>query len=63
MIKDEVEPMAASPGDAFVSPALLGGQALTALAFIIIQNLARDDGRGNRRCPGGRDPTHEKAAA
>ncbi|MDP9807738.1 putative ABC transport system ATP-binding protein [Rhizobium tibeticum] len=39
MIKDEVEPMGGFTGDAFVSPALLGGQALTALAFIIIQNF------------------------
>jgi len=39
MIKDEVEPMGGFTGDAFVSPALLGGQALTALAFIIVQNF------------------------
>ncbi len=39
MIKDEVEPMGGFTGDAFVSPALLGGQAITALAFIIIQNF------------------------
>lgn len=39
MIKDEVEPMGGFTGDAFVSPALLGGQALTALAFIFAQNL------------------------
>lgn len=39
MIKDEVEPMGGFTGDAFVSPALLGGQALTALVFIIVQNF------------------------
>jgi putative ABC transport system ATP-binding protein len=39
MIKDEVEPMGGFTGDAFVSPALLGGQALTALIFIIVQNF------------------------
>lgn len=39
MIKDEVEPMGGFTGDAFVQPALLGGQALTALVFIIMQNF------------------------
>lgn len=39
MIKDEVEPMGGFTGDAFVQPALLGGQALTALIFIIMQNF------------------------
>ncbi|SON57382.1 putative ABC transporter ATP-binding protein [Hartmannibacter diazotrophicus] len=39
MIKDEVEPLGGFTGDAFVSPALLGGQALTALFFIIVQNV------------------------
>ena len=39
MVKDEVEPLGGFIGDAFVSPALLGGQALTALIFIILQNL------------------------
>lgn len=39
MIKDEVEPLGGFTGDAFVQPALLGGQAITALAFIIIQNF------------------------
>ncbi|MBT9369738.1 ABC transporter ATP-binding protein [Rhizobium sp. CSW-27] len=38
MIKDEVEPLGGFTGDAFVQPALLGGQALTALAFIVLQN-------------------------
>jgi putative ABC transport system ATP-binding protein len=39
MVKDEVEPLGGFTGDAFVSPALLGGQALTALFFILVQNL------------------------
>ena len=39
MVKDEVEPLGGFIGDAFVQPALLGGQAATALFFIIMQNL------------------------
>lgn len=39
MIKDEVEPLGGFTGDAFVQPALLGGQAVTALIFIIMQNF------------------------
>ncbi|MBP1886731.1 ABC transporter ATP-binding protein [Sinorhizobium mexicanum] len=39
MIKDEVEPLGGFTGDAFVQPALLGGQALTALVFILLQSL------------------------
>lgn len=39
MVKDEVEPIGGFTGDAFVQPALLGGQALTALAFIFVQNM------------------------
>lgn len=39
MIKDEVEPLGGFTGDAFVQPALLGGQAATALGFIILQNF------------------------
>ena len=39
MIKDEVEPVGAFVGDAFIQPAFLGTQALTALAFILIQNI------------------------
>ncbi|MFN3670832.1 MAG: ABC transporter transmembrane domain-containing protein, partial [Bosea sp. (in: a-proteobacteria)] len=38
IIKDEVEPIGGFVGDAFVQPAFLGGQALTALAFILVQN-------------------------
>ncbi len=39
MVKDEVEPFGGFTGDAFVQPALLGGQAAAALFFIILQNL------------------------
>jgi putative ABC transport system ATP-binding protein len=39
MVKDEVEPLGGFIGDAFVQPALLGGQALTALIFILVQNF------------------------
>jgi putative ABC transport system ATP-binding protein len=39
MVKDEVEPIGGFIGDAFIQPAFLGTQALTALAFIIVQNV------------------------
>ena len=39
MIKDEVEPMGGFIGDALVQPVFLGGQIITALAFILAQNL------------------------
>ncbi|MCM2475457.1 ABC transporter ATP-binding protein [Rhizobium sp. CG5] len=39
MIKDEVEPLGGFAGEAFVSPAMLGGQILVSLAFILAQNL------------------------
>ncbi|SEL98916.1 ABC transporter transmembrane domain-containing protein [Xaviernesmea oryzae] len=39
MVKDEVEPLGGFTGDAFVQPVMLGGQALTALAFIVLQNV------------------------
>ena len=38
MIKDEVEPLGGFIGDAYVTPAFLGGQALTALYFIFLQD-------------------------
>ncbi len=38
MIKDEVEPLGGFIGDAFVQPVLLGGQAVTALVFILVQS-------------------------
>ncbi len=38
MIKDEVEPLGGFIGDAFIQPAFLGGQALTALFFIMVQS-------------------------
>ena len=39
MVKDEVEPLGGFSGDAFVTPVLLGGQALTALSFIFLQSI------------------------
>jgi len=39
IIKDEVEPVGGFIGDAFITPIFLGMQALTALFFIIVQNL------------------------
>ncbi|TRL34365.1 ABC transporter transmembrane domain-containing protein [Rhizobium straminoryzae] len=39
MVKDEVEPFGGFTGDAFVQPALLGGQASAALFFIFLQNV------------------------
>lgn len=39
MVKDEVEPLGGFIGDAFVQPALLGGQALTAMVFIMVQDF------------------------
>ncbi|MGI9387606.1 MAG: ABC transporter transmembrane domain-containing protein, partial [Methyloligellaceae bacterium] len=38
MVKDEVEPLGGFIGDAYVSPVFLGGQALTAMAFILAQS-------------------------
>ncbi len=39
MIKDEVEPLGAFIGDAFVTPVFQGGLALVAMAFILAQNV------------------------
>jgi putative ABC transport system ATP-binding protein len=39
IIKDEVEPIGGFIGDAFITPAFLGTQALTALFFIMVQNV------------------------
>lgn len=39
IIKDEVEPIGGFIGDAFIQPAFLSTQALTALSFILVQNL------------------------
>ena len=39
IIKDEVEPIGGFIGDAFITPVFLGTQALTALAFIMVQNV------------------------
>ncbi len=40
MVKDEVEPLGGFIGDAYVSPVFLGGQALTAMGFILLQSYA-----------------------
>ncbi|MFQ5567666.1 MAG: ABC transporter transmembrane domain-containing protein, partial [Paracoccaceae bacterium] len=39
MIKDEVEPLGGFIGDAFVTPVFLGGQAITAMLFILVQSI------------------------
>jgi putative ABC transport system ATP-binding protein len=39
MVKDEIEPLGGFAADAFTQPALLGGQAVTALVFIFIQHF------------------------
>ena len=39
MIKDEVEPLGAFIGDAFVTPLFQGGLAIVAMAFILAQNV------------------------
>ncbi|MBZ0216579.1 MAG: ABC transporter ATP-binding protein/permease, partial [Fimbriimonadaceae bacterium] len=38
MVKDEVEPLGNFIGDSFVQPVFLGGQALTAMIFILVQS-------------------------
>ena len=40
LIKDEVEPMGQFIGDAFTLPLFAGGQALTGLVFIFVQNVS-----------------------
>ncbi len=39
MIKDEVEPLGGFVGEALITPLYLGGQALTALLFILFQHI------------------------
>ena len=39
MVKDEVEPLGGFIGDAFATPLFLGGQAATALLFIMVQSV------------------------
>jgi putative ABC transport system ATP-binding protein len=39
IIKDEVEPIGGFIGDAFITPIFLGMQAITALFFIMVQNI------------------------
>ncbi len=40
MVKDEVEPLGSFIGDSFVLPVFVGGQALTAMIFILVQSWA-----------------------
>jgi putative ABC transport system ATP-binding protein len=40
MIKDEVEPLGGFIGEAIITPLFLGGQALTAMVFILYQHVA-----------------------
>ncbi len=40
MIKDEVEPLGGFIGDAYVQPVFLGGQILTSLFYILLQNFS-----------------------
>ncbi len=40
MIKDEVEPIGGFIGEAFVTPVFLGGQAATAMVFILVQSVS-----------------------
>ncbi|MGO1119500.1 ATP-binding cassette domain-containing protein [Rhodovibrionaceae bacterium A322] len=39
MVKDEVEPLGGFIGDAFVTPIFMGGQAITAMVFIMVQSF------------------------
>lgn len=39
MVKDEVEPIGGFVGEAFVTPVFLGGQAITAMGFIMLQSF------------------------
>jgi len=39
MVKDEVEPFGGFTAEAYVQPLLLGGQSITALGFIFVQNF------------------------
>lgn len=39
MIKDEVEPLGGFIGDMLVQPVFLGGQAITAMIFILVQDI------------------------
>ncbi len=40
MIKDEVEPLGGFIGDAYVQPVFLGGQIITSIVFILLQNFS-----------------------
>lgn len=39
MVKDEIEPLGGFAADAFTQPAMLGGQAVTAMFFIFVQHF------------------------
>src|SRR4029077_10147755 len=39
MVKDEVEPLGGFIGEALITPLFLGGQALTAMFFIVYQQI------------------------
>ena len=57
MIKDEVEPLGGFIGDAFVQPVFLGGQILTSIVFILVQNFSLGlDRRQSSPSPRGGDP-------
>jgi putative ABC transport system ATP-binding protein len=58
MIKDEVEPLGGFIGDAYVQPMFLGGQALTAVIFIMMQNFLLSLDRD--RLAGGADGHHPR---
>ncbi|WP_131118937.1 ABC transporter transmembrane domain-containing protein [Lichenihabitans psoromatis] len=40
MIKDEVEPLGGFIGDSYVQPVFLGGQIITSIVFILLQNFS-----------------------
>ncbi len=39
MVKDEIEPLGAFIGDAFIQPVFVGGQAITVMVFIMVQSV------------------------
>ena len=64
MVKDEVEPLGGFIGDAFVQPAYLLSQAVTAMVFILMQSITLGlDRRRHRRRAGRADPAAPPPAA
>ncbi len=61
MIKDEVEPLGGFIGDAFITPAYLGGLAATALLLHL--HAESGDGRRHRRHAGDPDRRHSRSCA